>query len=120
MNSLAPLGASAQRLAKAAQLAGLLTPGRISSERADLIARAIAPTISDAIAAELEVLRDRLAARDREEREILAACHAVGAAVDRLEQARHTSGEIPARKALERAAIRLRKAIQRKDIHASR
>jgi len=120
MNSLAPLGASAQRLAKAAQLAGLLTPGRISSERAELIAMAIAPAISDAIASELDILRDRLAARDREEREILAACRSVGAAVDRLDQARHTSGEIAARKALERAAVRLRRAIQRKDVHATR
>lgn len=120
MTSLAPLGASAQRLTKAAQLAGLLTPGRTSSERADLIARAIAPAISDAIAAELDILRDRMAARDQEERDILTACRAVGAAVDRLEQARHTSGEIAARQALERAAVRLRRAIRRKDIHATR
>ncbi|RUU24988.1 MAG: hypothetical protein EOQ98_19290 [Mesorhizobium sp.] len=49
-------------------------------------------------------------ARDRA---VMAACREVGAAVDRLEQAKFGPGEIPARKALERSAKRLRTVLER-------
>lgn len=108
-----------RQLARAAGLAGLLPPTATAEQRAHRIAQGIAPTIAAAIATEIDRLRALLAERDREEREILAACRSVGDAVDRLEQHRHTSAEIPARRALEQAAVRLRRAIQRKDAHGS-
>jgi len=48
------------------------------------------------------------------------ACRAVGAAVDRLEQVRHTRGEIGARVALERAATTLRRIIRERSGHDPR
>lgn len=109
-----------RRLANAAALSGLLPPAATPSERARRIAEGIAPAISSAIGAEIDKLRATLSERDREESELLAACRSVGNAVDRLEQSRHTSAEIPARRALERAAVKLRRAIQRKDAHETR
>ncbi|MER8814361.1 hypothetical protein [Mesorhizobium sp. M0965] len=49
------------------------------------------------------------------DRKMMAACKEVGAAVDRLLQAKFSPGEIPARKALERSALRLKKELERQN-----
>ena len=109
-----------RQLATAAGLAGLLPPAALASDRAARIASDIAPAIAAAIAAEIDMLRQLRAAREREEQRIFEACRGVGLAVDRLEQARFTAAEPAARRGLEQAAKTLRRAIQAKDVHATR
>ena len=88
----------------------------------DRLARAIAPVVAKEVEARSERLLVEARARWLEERSrasatqalLLDACRAVGAAVDRLEQARFTAREIAARRALEEAARRLKFAMAAK------
>ncbi len=107
------------QLEKAARLAGR-TVEAAADRRAANIVQEIAPALSAALASDIVEQQKRLAARDREDQELLAACRAVGSALDRLDQNRHTREEIPARRALERTCVRLRRAINRKDVHDPR
>lgn len=76
---------------------------------------AMTPAINAAIAAELDAAAlAPHAARDALDEELMGACRAVGEAVDRLQQAKFTKGEIHARAALERAAARLKGVMKRR------
>lgn len=80
--------------------------------RGRMVAVALAPTlvpaIADAIAAELAAAQAEQQLLDGREEAVLEACKAVGSALDRLEQAKFTSGEPGARVSLEKAARQLR------------
>ncbi len=108
------------QLARAAKLAGLLPPASTVEARAKRITRDLMPVIASAIGAEIDNLRAAAAERTLQDVELMNACRAVGAAVDRLEQARHTRGEIAARMSLERAATGLRRIIQKRSGHDPR
>ncbi|MGB3834446.1 MAG: hypothetical protein WA975_21580 [Mesorhizobium sp.] len=109
-----------EQLGRAAKLAGMLPPASTVEARAQRITRDIAPVISAAIGAEIDSLRAAAAERTLQDIELMNACRAVGAAVDRLEQVRHTRGEIAARMALERAATALRRIIRERSGHDPR
>ncbi len=108
------------QLANAARLAGLLPPASAAPALAERIVTGVTPAITTLLEAELERLRFSAAATDRHERDLMVACKALGAAVDRLEQAMHTREEIPARRALILAAKKLRTVMRRRDHHATR
>lgn len=74
--------------------------------RAQRLVEAILPLIAAEIAF-------KPAKRDTRDQETMRACRKVGAAIDRLEQAKFTQGEIPARKKLERAARSLRAVLEK-------
>lgn len=109
-----------RQIAKAAAIAGLLVPAIDPETRAATIAAQVAPAIAAAIAAELAEIRTGRAAHDRRERDVMDACHDVGAALDRLEQTKFTSGEPAARQLLERMAVKLRRAMAKRDAHGPR
>ena len=64
---------------------------------------------------ELAASEKRAAEAEARTLAMLAVCHEVGKATDRLLQAKHTSKEGPARAALERAVIRLRQEMRKRD-----
>lgn len=107
-------------VAKAAALAGMLPPATTVQARVARIAAEVAPAIAEAIRFEVDQLRRLQERQDARDREIDSACKAVGDAVDCLEQARHTSAEIPARRSLERAATRLRRVMRKGHVNAKR
>lgn len=109
-----------RQLAKAAALAGFLAPAVDPEKRAATIAAQVAPAIAAAIAAELAEIRIGRASQDRRERDVMEACREVGAALDRLEQTKFTAGEPAARQLLERMAVKLRRAMDRRDAHGAR
>lgn len=108
------------QLGNAARFIGLLPPASAAPALAERIVTGVTPVISTLLAAELDKLRFSAAAVARQERDLMIACKALGAAVDRLEQVMHTSEEIPARRALIVAAKKLRTVMRRKDRHAKR
>lgn len=79
------------------------------SHNAQALASRLIDKILPIVAADLEALK-REKARDEA---VMRACRDVGAAVDRLDQMRFGPGELPARKALERKARALAKAMER-------
>ncbi|TPM41560.1 hypothetical protein [Mesorhizobium sp. B2-3-4] len=88
------------------------------SQRVDPLARKLAPVVREMLLAEVE----RLAAAikpvgkpkpSKADEDIMQACRTVAAAADRLAQAKYGPGEIAARKSLENAATKLRRAMER-------
>lgn len=88
-----------------------VNPGQATAHAAR-IAEMIAPAIAVEIAAAAAI-----SAHKTRDTTVMSACRQVGDAVDRLDQARFTAREIPARRALERAARNLRKAMDRSKRH---
>lgn len=109
-----------QQLANAARLARMLPPASTVQARVARIAAEVAPAIAEAIRFEVDQLRRLQERQDARDREIKNACKAVGEAMDCLEQARHTTAEIPARRSLERAAIQLRRVMRKGHVNAKR
>jgi hypothetical protein len=110
-----------RQLARAARLAGLAAPAVDAEARAAKAAAAVAPAITSSIAgaiaaaigAEIEALKAPRREAERRQAALHEACRAVGAALDQLEQLKFTSREPAARMALERAARRLKHAMDK-------
>ena len=109
-----------QQIRHAAKLAGMVPPASTVEARAKRISKGLQLLVTAEIDAEIASLRAVAAERTLQEIELMNACRAVGAAVDRLEQVRHTRGEIGARVALERAATTLRRIIRERSGHDPR
>lgn len=82
----------------------------IDASEARARARRLIDALVPLIDREIEEAKPKVPAGDRR---MMAACKEVGAAVDRLLQAKFSPGEVPARKALEKSALRLRKELER-------
>lgn len=84
-------------------------------DEADPIARRVLAGVRRMVERELERVRaapPRVVVM-RADAEIMRACRKVAEAADRLEQAKFTSGEIEARRSLERAAKSLRRVMEK-------
>jgi len=84
-------------------------------DQVDPIVRRLVPALRSMVAHEVEKITPtapRVVVREPD-RDIMQACRRVAEAADRLEQAKYTSAEIPARHALERAAKSLQRAMQK-------
>lgn len=96
----------------------MCTPPNIDPKtRARLIAQRFEAAIADEIAA-AQARAEAEARQAERDRTVMNACHKLGAAVDRLEQSRHTANEIPARRALEQAARNLRNVMDKSKRYA--
>lgn len=84
-------------------------------DQVDPIVARLVPVLRRMVASEVERLKVPAprVLMARPEAEILRACRMVAEAADRLAQARYTQAEIPARRALERAALSLRRAMEK-------
>ncbi|MES0164873.1 hypothetical protein NKJ87_02610 [Mesorhizobium sp. M0027] len=85
----------------------MAVPPKEAKSRAQRLADLIIPLI------DAEIEASKPAKRSTRDQLIMRACRDVGASVDRLDQAKFGPGEIPARKALERSAKRLRTILER-------
>jgi hypothetical protein len=87
-----------------------------SLDEADTIARRLLPALRSMVRAEVEQVRPSVprVVVSRPDAEIMAACHKVALASDRLEQAKFSGiGEIAARQALIRTATTLGNVMKR-------
>lgn len=81
------------------------------------LARKLAPVVREMLLAEIERLAaakvDKPPKADKADADIMEACRLVARAVDRLEQAKYGLGEVSARRALEKAAHDLGRAMRK-------
>ncbi|MCF6111982.1 hypothetical protein [Mesorhizobium muleiense] len=80
------------------------------------LARALAPVVREMLIAEVERLAATLPVakpKSKADDDIMEACRQVASAADRLAQAKFGTGEIAARKSLERAATFLGRAMRK-------
>lgn len=87
-------------------------------KQVDPLARALAPVVREMLMAEVERLAAAIKPVEKPkvsqaDIDIMQACRSVAQAADRLAQVKYGPGEIAARKSLENAATKLRRAMER-------